>query len=126
MLGVSRSPRIAPDGVAFTNPSWECWARQRAPLGVLIQPLSTFAVGLRNLGDTTIRDLTLEITQNPESHAWFFIGVEQGHVSEALPKRWRLPEGERIHPGECLEFPEDLFSVIPGSHWDGSATPASM
>ncbi len=78
------------------------------------------------MGDTTIRDLTLEITQNPESHAWFFIGVEQGHVSEALPKRWRLPEGERIHPGECLEFPEDLFSVIPGSHWDGSATPAPL
>lgn len=83
-------------------------------------------LALTNVGDTTLRDLTVEITQNPESDAEFFIAVEQGDVSEELPKRWRLSESERIHPGECLEFQPDLFSVIPGTHWDGPARPAPL
>lgn len=88
--------------------------------------MSTFSVGVRNVAERTIAALTVEITTNPLSGARFFIGIEQGDVSVPLPRRYRWPDGERIHPGECVDFPPDPLTVIAGDHWDGSDTVAPI
>lgn len=87
-----------------------------------LMALSTFGVGVINTCDRTIRDLTVEIDTHPDSRAQLFIGIERGDVSEPLPKRYRLPEGERLHPGQTLDFPVDAFTVVAGEHWDRSDT----